>query len=213
MFITNLQLWFLQNFLALSLPCMHSALDLFRFSCLVSLLGSAAKILLYLSAILEGLESTRKWWPWSNRYFSSLMIKFELDLLYYVNLSTWYKIVAGSLEANFVEPAHDKQDFERTIVLSRLEARLVQMQKTYWYVLSSIWLPCLLAGVKKIVIILLFEWIIFFSKFLLFLLLGQPSVIKLAMLQEETRNLLSQRIRVFHLLYSHPRFVLFFLFY
>ncbi|XP_039133369.1 protein MICRORCHIDIA 7-like [Dioscorea cayenensis subsp. rotundata] len=40
--------------------------------------------------------------------------------------------VIGSLEANFVEPAHDKQDFERTIVLSRLEARLVQMQKTYW---------------------------------------------------------------------------------
>ncbi|KAH7666024.1 ATPase domain of HSP90 chaperone/DNA topoisomerase II/histidine kinase protein [Dioscorea alata] len=40
--------------------------------------------------------------------------------------------VLGSLEANFVEPAHDKQDFERTIVLSRLEARLVQMQKTYW---------------------------------------------------------------------------------
>ncbi|KAM0934856.1 putative histidine kinase/HSP90-like ATPase superfamily, morc, S5 domain 2 [Dioscorea sansibarensis] len=40
--------------------------------------------------------------------------------------------VIGSLEANFVEPAHDKQDFERTIVLSRLEARLVQMQKAYW---------------------------------------------------------------------------------
>ncbi|KAJ0972540.1 hypothetical protein J5N97_020499 [Dioscorea zingiberensis] len=40
--------------------------------------------------------------------------------------------VIGLLEANFVEPAHDKQDFERTIVLSRLEARLVQMQKTYW---------------------------------------------------------------------------------
>ncbi|KAJ8554144.1 hypothetical protein K7X08_024822 [Anisodus acutangulus] len=40
--------------------------------------------------------------------------------------------VIGVLEANFVEPAHDKQGFERTIVLSRLEARLVQMQKTYW---------------------------------------------------------------------------------
>ncbi|KAL9994758.1 putative histidine kinase/HSP90-like ATPase superfamily, morc, S5 domain 2 [Helianthus debilis subsp. tardiflorus] len=36
------------------------------------------------------------------------------------------------LEANFVEPAHDKQGFERTIVLSRLEARLIQMQKNYW---------------------------------------------------------------------------------
>ena len=42
---------------------------------------------------------------------------------------------AGVLEANFVEPAHDKQGFERTIVLSRLETRLLQMQKTYWFVL------------------------------------------------------------------------------
>ncbi|OAY68335.1 MORC family CW-type zinc finger protein 3 [Ananas comosus] len=40
--------------------------------------------------------------------------------------------VIGVLEANFVEPAHDKQDFERTTILSRLEARLVQMQKSYW---------------------------------------------------------------------------------
>nr|XP_010943767.3 protein MICRORCHIDIA 7 [Elaeis guineensis] len=40
--------------------------------------------------------------------------------------------VIGVLEANFVEPAHDKQDFERTTVLSRLEARLVKFQKEYW---------------------------------------------------------------------------------
>ncbi|XP_077227402.1 protein MICRORCHIDIA 7-like [Tasmannia lanceolata] len=40
--------------------------------------------------------------------------------------------VIGVLEANFVEPAHDKQGFERTTVLSRLETRLIQMQKTYW---------------------------------------------------------------------------------
>ncbi|CAJ2676665.1 unnamed protein product [Trifolium pratense] len=40
--------------------------------------------------------------------------------------------VIGVLEANFVEPAHDKQGFERTLVLSRLEQRLIQMQKTYW---------------------------------------------------------------------------------
>nr|XP_016484671.1 PREDICTED: protein MICRORCHIDIA 7-like [Nicotiana tabacum] len=38
----------------------------------------------------------------------------------------------GVLEANFVEPAHDKQGFERTIVLARLEARLQAMQKKYW---------------------------------------------------------------------------------
>ncbi|XP_054821860.1 LOW QUALITY PROTEIN: protein MICRORCHIDIA 7-like [Prosopis cineraria] len=40
--------------------------------------------------------------------------------------------VIGVLEANFVEPAHDKQGFERTIVLSRLETRLIQMQRSYW---------------------------------------------------------------------------------
>ncbi|KAH7314915.1 hypothetical protein KP509_21G027100 [Ceratopteris richardii] len=41
--------------------------------------------------------------------------------------------IIAILEANFVEPAHDKQGFERTVVLSRLEARLVEMQKKYWY--------------------------------------------------------------------------------
>ncbi|KAL8140891.1 hypothetical protein V2J09_006912 [Rumex salicifolius] len=40
--------------------------------------------------------------------------------------------VIGLLEANFVEPAHDKQGFERTTVLARLETKLVNMQKTYW---------------------------------------------------------------------------------
>ncbi|CAN6574564.1 unnamed protein product [Malus baccata var. baccata] len=40
--------------------------------------------------------------------------------------------VMGVLEANFVEPAHDKQGFERTTVLSRLEKRLIHMQKDYW---------------------------------------------------------------------------------
>ncbi|KAG0566565.1 hypothetical protein KC19_7G073000 [Ceratodon purpureus] len=40
--------------------------------------------------------------------------------------------IVGVLEANFVEPAHDKQSFERTNVLARLELRLQQMQKQYW---------------------------------------------------------------------------------
>lgn len=40
--------------------------------------------------------------------------------------------VIGVLEANFIEPAHDKQGFERTTALSRLEARLVHLQKNYW---------------------------------------------------------------------------------
>ncbi|KAF8051313.1 hypothetical protein N665_1747s0005 [Sinapis alba] len=40
--------------------------------------------------------------------------------------------IIGVLEADFVEPAHDKQGFERTTVLSRLETRLIIMQKNYW---------------------------------------------------------------------------------
>ncbi|XP_062223346.1 protein MICRORCHIDIA 7-like isoform X2 [Phragmites australis] len=40
--------------------------------------------------------------------------------------------IIGVLEVNFVEPAHDKQDFERTNCLGRLEARLIRMQKKYW---------------------------------------------------------------------------------
>ncbi|KAI3467769.1 hypothetical protein Pfo_024432 [Paulownia fortunei] len=40
--------------------------------------------------------------------------------------------VIGVLEANFVEPAHDKQGFERTTALSRLESRLIHLQKNYW---------------------------------------------------------------------------------
>ncbi|CAM8978320.1 unnamed protein product [Rhodiola kirilowii] len=40
--------------------------------------------------------------------------------------------VIGVLEADFVEPAHDKQGFERTTVLEKLEGRLLAMQKTYW---------------------------------------------------------------------------------
>eukprot|EP01018_Ginkgo_biloba_P031387 Gb_17013 [translate_table: standard] len=40
--------------------------------------------------------------------------------------------VVGVLEANFIEPAHDKQDFERTATLLRLESRLKQMTADYW---------------------------------------------------------------------------------
>lgn len=40
--------------------------------------------------------------------------------------------VIGQVEANFVKPAHDKQDFERMIVLSRLETKLANLQKNNW---------------------------------------------------------------------------------
>ncbi|XP_052196796.1 protein MICRORCHIDIA 1-like [Diospyros lotus] len=40
--------------------------------------------------------------------------------------------VVGVLEANFIEPAHDKQDFERSSLFIRLEMRMKQMVADYW---------------------------------------------------------------------------------
>ncbi|TVU31245.1 hypothetical protein EJB05_22926, partial [Eragrostis curvula] len=39
---------------------------------------------------------------------------------------------SGVLEANFIEPAHDKQDFERTPLFIRLETKLRQIIVDYW---------------------------------------------------------------------------------
>jgi len=40
--------------------------------------------------------------------------------------------VVGVLEVNFIEPAHDKQDFERTPSLLKLEERLKKAIKDFW---------------------------------------------------------------------------------
>ncbi|XP_015889908.2 protein MICRORCHIDIA 2 [Ziziphus jujuba] len=40
--------------------------------------------------------------------------------------------VIGVLEANFINPAHDKQDFERSSLFVRLETKLKQMVMEYW---------------------------------------------------------------------------------
>ncbi|XP_051120737.1 protein MICRORCHIDIA 2-like [Andrographis paniculata] len=40
--------------------------------------------------------------------------------------------VVGVLEANFIEPAHDKQDFERSALYIKLEAKLKQIVGDYW---------------------------------------------------------------------------------
>ncbi|KAK6924431.1 hypothetical protein RJ641_010631 [Dillenia turbinata] len=42
------------------------------------------------------------------------------------------KGVVGVLEANFIEPAHDKQDFERSALFVRLEVKLKQILIDYW---------------------------------------------------------------------------------
>ncbi|KAI9126532.1 hypothetical protein K1719_002128 [Acacia pycnantha] len=40
--------------------------------------------------------------------------------------------VAGVLQADFIEPVHNKQDFERTSLLQKLEIRLKEMTWEYW---------------------------------------------------------------------------------
>ncbi|XP_020537498.1 protein MICRORCHIDIA 6 isoform X2 [Jatropha curcas] len=40
--------------------------------------------------------------------------------------------VVGILEANFIEPTHNKQDFERTSLFQKLETRLKEMTWEYW---------------------------------------------------------------------------------
>ncbi|GLT79486.1 hypothetical protein SLA2020_509720 [Shorea laevis] len=40
--------------------------------------------------------------------------------------------VVGALEANFVEPTHNKQDFERTSLFQKLECCLKEMTWEYW---------------------------------------------------------------------------------
>lgn len=42
----------------------------------------------------------------------------------------------GVLEANFIEPTHNKQDFEKTPVFLKLEARLKDMTLEYWLVIT-----------------------------------------------------------------------------
>ncbi|XP_038682895.1 protein MICRORCHIDIA 6-like isoform X2 [Tripterygium wilfordii] len=41
--------------------------------------------------------------------------------------------VVGVLEANFVEPTHNKQDFEKTSLFQKLEVRLKDMTSEYWH--------------------------------------------------------------------------------
>ncbi|KAL6524494.1 hypothetical protein OROHE_016165 [Orobanche hederae] len=40
--------------------------------------------------------------------------------------------VVGVLEANFIEPTHNKQEFEKTPVFQKLETRLKEMTQEYW---------------------------------------------------------------------------------
>ena len=41
-------------------------------------------------------------------------------------------VFSGILEANFIKPTHDKQDFEKSNLYQRLELRLKDMTYEYW---------------------------------------------------------------------------------
>jgi hypothetical protein len=50
---------------------------------------------------------------------------------------TWYLLFVlfvflGILEAGFIKPTHDKQDFEKSVLYQRLENRLKEMTYEYW---------------------------------------------------------------------------------
>lgn len=46
--------------------------------------------------------------------------------------------IVGVLEANFIQPTHNKQDFEKTPLFQKLEDRLRQMASEYWWATSCI---------------------------------------------------------------------------
>ncbi|KAG0487406.1 hypothetical protein HPP92_009501 [Vanilla planifolia] len=46
--------------------------------------------------------------------------------------------VVGVLEANFIKPTHDKQDFERSSIYQKLELRLKEMTYEYWDLYSHL---------------------------------------------------------------------------
>ncbi|XP_057516288.1 protein MICRORCHIDIA 6-like isoform X2 [Amaranthus tricolor] len=72
-----------------------------------------------------------------------ILCRFRLMILYaYIFMQPFWQVVSylnskgrgvvGVLEANFVEPTHNKQDFERTSLFQKLETRLKEMTLEYW---------------------------------------------------------------------------------
>lgn len=56
-----------------------------------------------------------------------------MDLIF--NVKVGFKNLndlSGVLEANFIQPTHNKQDFERTALFHKLEIRLKEMTLEYW---------------------------------------------------------------------------------
>ncbi|ESR38812.1 hypothetical protein CICLE_v100250762mg, partial [Citrus x clementina] len=61
----------------------------------------------------------------------TLFVGFFL-LIFFLTYISHYWMYTGVLEANFIEPTHDKQDFERSTLFVRLESKLKQMTLEYW---------------------------------------------------------------------------------
>jgi len=130
----------------------------------------------FLPAILEALECCRKWWSRSYRYCFCFEV---LDCWLKLTSDALHLCFAGVLEANFVEPAHDKQGFERTTVLARLESRLIQMQKNYWFVFLASHLTITSFTCKADILL---------SLLMAIFLLGALTVIELVMLHGVIKN-------------------------
>ncbi|KAH9711175.1 protein MICRORCHIDIA 2 [Citrus sinensis] len=69
-----------------------------------------------------------EWRCWYS-YFIRWIFLINFFFLTYIS---HYWMYTGVLEANFIEPTHDKQDFERSTLFVRLESKLKQMTLEYW---------------------------------------------------------------------------------
>lgn len=62
------------------------------------------------------------------KQISYYMLRFQT----WVSFERLHNFFLGVLEANFIEPIHNKQDFEKTSVFQKLEVRLKEMTFEYW---------------------------------------------------------------------------------
>lgn len=61
--------------------------------------------------------------------------------------------IVGVLEANFIRPTHDKQDFEKTELFQRLDTRLKDMTTEYWRIHAGLIYPAHRSTAKESVVL------------------------------------------------------------
>lgn len=88
---------------------------------------------IHIAAFLES-----HWWWFFERerrcWYSYFIRWIFLINFFFLTYISHYWMYTGVLEANFIEPTHDKQDFERSTLFVRLESKLKQMTLEYWFV-------------------------------------------------------------------------------